>query len=78
MFCCAGVAQKADKICDLDESEFDKMLNINAKSTWLMEKHTALELKKNHGSLILIGSTADLRPRETQEFYGACMAAAAW
>ncbi len=75
VFCCAGVAQKAEMIWDLDESEFDRMFNINTKSTWLMAKYSALELKKNHGSLILIGSTAALRPRATQGLYGASKAA---
>ncbi len=75
VFCCAGVAQKAAMIWDLDESEFDKMMNINTKSSWLMAKYSALELKKNNGSLILIGSTAAVRPRATQGLYGACKAA---
>ena len=75
VFCCAGVAQKAAMIWDLDESEFDKIFAVNTKSTWLMAKYTALELKKNHGSLILIGSTGALRPRATQGLYGASKAA---
>ena len=75
VFCCAGVAQKADMIWDLDESEFDRVMTINTKSAWLMSKYTALELKKNHGSLILVGSTAALRPRATQGLYGASKAA---
>jgi NAD(P)-dependent dehydrogenase (short-subunit alcohol dehydrogenase family) len=75
VFCCAGVAQKAGMIWELDESEYDRVMAVNTKSTWLMAKYTALELKKNHGSLILIGSTAALRPRATQGLYGACKAA---
>ena len=75
VFCCAGIAQKAAMIWDLDESEFDKVFAINTKATWLMAKYTALELKKNHGSLILIGSTGALRPRATQGLYGASKAA---
>jgi NAD(P)-dependent dehydrogenase (short-subunit alcohol dehydrogenase family) len=75
VFCCAGVAQKSGMIWELDESEFDRVMSINTKSTWLMAKYSALELKKNHGSMILIGSTAALRPRATQGLYGACKAA---
>jgi len=75
VFCCAGVAQKTGMIWELDDSEFDRVMAINTKSTWLMAKYSALELKKNHGSLILIGSTAALRPRATQGLYGACKAA---
>ncbi|NLL52077.1 MAG: SDR family oxidoreductase [Peptococcaceae bacterium] len=75
VFCCAGIAQKAGMIWELDESEFDKVMAVNTKSSWLMAKYSALELKKNHGSLILIGSTAAIRPRATQGLYGACKAA---
>ena len=75
VFCCAGAAQKAEMIWDLDESEFDRVFAVNTKSTWLMSKYTALELKKNHGSLILVGSTGALRPRATQGLYGASKAA---
>jgi len=75
VFCCAGVAQKAKMIWELDDSEFDRVLAVNTKSSWLMAKYSALELKKNHGSMILIGSTAAIRPRATQGLYGACKAA---
>ena len=75
VFCCAGAAQDAKMIWDLDESEFDKMFNINTKTGWLMSKYSALELKKNHGSLILVGSTGAIRPRATQGLYGASKAA---
>ena len=75
VFSCAGVAQKGAMIWDLDESEFDRVMNINTKSAWLMAKYSALELKKNGGSMILVGSTAALRPRATQGLYGACKAA---
>ena len=75
VFLCAGVAQKAAMIWDLDDSEFDRVFNVNTKATWLMAKYTALELKKNHGSMILIGSTGAIRPRATQGLYGASKAA---
>lgn len=75
VFCCAGVAQKSGMIWELDDSEFDRVYAVNTKSAWLMSKYTALELKKNHGSLILVGSTAALRPRATQGLYGSCKAA---
>ena len=75
VFSCAGVAQKGGMIWELDESEFDRVMNINTKSAWLMAKYSALELKKNYGSMILVGSTAALRPRATQGLYGACKAA---
>ena len=75
VFCCAGAAQKAEMIWDLDESEFDRIIAVNTKSSWLLSKYSALELKKNHGSLILIGSTGAVRPRATQGLYGASKAA---
>lgn len=75
VFSCAGVAQKGGMVWELDESEFDRVMNINTKSAWLMAKYSALELKKNHGSMILVGSTAAIRPRATQGLYGACKAA---
>jgi NAD(P)-dependent dehydrogenase (short-subunit alcohol dehydrogenase family) len=75
VFCCAGVAQKAAMTWELDDSEFDRVININTKPAWLIAKYSALELKKNHGSLILIGSTGALRPRATQGLYGASKAA---
>jgi len=75
VFCCAGVAQKGKMIWDLEESEFDRVFNLNTKAAWLVSKYSALELKKNHGSLILIGSTGALRPRATQGLYGASKAA---
>ena len=75
VLCCAGVAQKADMIWDLDEGEFDRVFTVNTKSSWLMAKYSALELKKNSGSLILIGSTGAIRPRATQGLYGASKAA---
>ena len=75
VFCCAGAAQKAEMIWDLDESEFDRIFDVNTKSSWLISKYSALELKKNHGSLILVGSTGAVRPRATQGLYGASKAA---
>jgi len=75
VFCCAGIAQDARMIWELDESEFDRIFNINTKTSWLMAKYSALELKKNHGSLILVGSTGAVRPRATQGLYGASKAA---
>ena len=75
VFCCAGAAQKAEMIWDLDESEFDRVFDVNTKTSWMMAKYSALELKKNHGSLILVGSTGAVRPRATQGLYGASKAA---
>ncbi|MCL1828385.1 MAG: SDR family oxidoreductase [Oscillospiraceae bacterium] len=75
VFCCAGIAQQPKMIWELPDEEFDKVVNINFKSAWIVAKYTALELKKNHGSLILIGSTGALRPRATQGLYGAAKAA---
>lgn len=73
-FCTAGKPQTAKMIWELDDSEFDKQVALNSKTAWLCAKYSALELKKNHGSLILIGSTGAIRCRATQGTYGACKA----
>ena len=74
VFCTAGKPQTAKMIWELDDSEFDKQVAMNSKTAWLCAKYSALELKKNHGSLILIGSTGAIRCRATQGTYGACKA----
>lgn len=74
VFCTAGKPQTVKMIWELDDEEFDKQVAINSKSAWLCAKYSALELKKNHGSLILIGSTGAIRCRATQGTYGACKA----
>ena len=74
VFCTAGKPQTVKMIWDLDDEEFDRQITINSKTAWLCAKYSALELKKNHGSLILIGSTGAVRCRATQGTYGACKA----
>lgn len=74
VFCTAGKAQTPSMIWELDDEEFDRQIAINSKSAWLCAKYSALELKKNHGSLILIGSTGAIRCRATQGTYGGCKA----
>ena len=75
VFNCAGLPQKPYLTWELDDDEFDKVMAVNVKSNWLIIKYAGEEIKKNHGNVIMIGSTGAIKPRATQALYAAAKGA---
>ena len=67
----AGTEQKADPIIDLDENEWERVLDINAKGAFLCCKYAAKEMIKSSvkGKIILISSINS--NRTASPLYGA-------
>lgn len=62
----AGVVEKHD-FWNIDESEYDKIMDTNAKGTFFMCQNVARIMKENHikGHILNISSSAALRPAWT-------------
>ncbi|MDR0852672.1 MAG: SDR family oxidoreductase [Clostridiales Family XIII bacterium] len=75
IFNCAGLPQKPYLTWELEDDEFEKVMAVNVKSNWLLLKYAGLELKKNHGNIIMVGSTGAIKPRATQALYAAAKGA---
>ena len=75
VFNCAGLPQKPYLTWELDDNEFEKVMAVNVKSNWLIVKYAGQEIKKNHGNIIMIGSTGAIKPRATQALYAAAKGA---
>ena len=61
---CAGLPQAFIPIEDLEEEQWDQLLNVNAKSVFLTSKYAVPYMKKQEQGVILnIASIASERPR---------------
>lgn len=61
---CAGLPQAFTPIEELDEEQWDRLLNVNTKSVFLTAKYAVPFMKKqNQGVIVNISSIASERPR---------------
>ena len=68
----AGITHMPDFIENITYEEFEKVLNVNVKSVFLMSKAFVPEMKKRKSGVILnIASTAGISPRPRLTWYNA-------
>ena len=66
----AGITHLPEELEKISEEEFDKILNVNAKSVFLMAKVFIPKMKKNkYGVILNIASTAGVSPRPRLSWY---------
>jgi 3-oxoacyl-[acyl-carrier protein] reductase len=68
----AGMSHTRRPMLEVDEAEFDRIMDVNVKSIFLFA-HAVVPLmrKKRSGVIINIGSTAGIRPRPGLTWYNA-------
>jgi 3-oxoacyl-[acyl-carrier protein] reductase len=68
----AGMSHTRRPMLEIDEAEFDRLMDVNVKSIFLFA-HAVVPLmrKKKSGVIINIGSTAGIRPRPGLTWYNA-------
>jgi 3-oxoacyl-[acyl-carrier protein] reductase len=72
----AGYTHKNQPMLDVDEATFDRVLDVNFKSIYLMTLATVPILRaKKRGCIINIGSVSGMRPRPGLVWYSASKAA---
>jgi 3-oxoacyl-[acyl-carrier protein] reductase len=68
----AGVGQLPKPLESVDEAEFDRLLQVNAKSVYLTARHVVPAMKAAGGGAILnIASTGGVSPRPNLAWYNA-------
>jgi 3-oxoacyl-[acyl-carrier protein] reductase len=68
----AGIGHLPQRLEEIDEAEFDRVLNVNAKSVYLTSRHVVPVMKQYGGGVILnIASTAGISPRPGLTWYNA-------
>ena len=68
----AGITHKPKPMEKVTEKEFDKVLNVNAKSVYFCGKYFVPKMKKRKSGVILnVASTAGLSPRPKLNWYNA-------
>ncbi len=68
----AGIGHLPQRLEEIDEAEFDRVLNVNAKSVYLTSRHVVPVMKQSGGGVILnIASTAGISPRPGLTWYNA-------
>ena len=68
----AGITHMPDFIENISYEEFEKVLNVNVKSVFMMSKAFVPEMKKRKSGVILnIASTAGISPRPRLTWYNA-------
>ena len=68
----AGIGHLPQRLEEIDEAEFDRVLNVNAKSVYLTSRHVVPVMKQSSGGVILnIASTAGISPRPGLTWYNA-------
>jgi 3-oxoacyl-[acyl-carrier protein] reductase len=72
----AGMSHSRRPMLEVDEAEFDRLMDVNVKSIFLFA-HAVVPLmrKKKSGVIINIGSTAGIRPRPGLTWYNGSKAA---
>ena len=68
----AGMSHKRRPMLEVEEAEFDRLMDVNVKSIFLFA-HAVVPLmrKRKSGVIINIGSTAGIRPRPGLTWYNA-------
>ncbi len=68
----AGIGHLPQRLEEIGEDEFDRVLNVNAKSVYLTSRHVVPVMKQSGGGVILnIASTAGISPRPGLTWYNA-------
>ncbi len=68
----AGITHKPMPLEDVPETEFDRVMAVNAKSVYLTARHVVPHMKANGtGAILNIASTAGLSPRPGLNWYNA-------
>jgi NAD(P)-dependent dehydrogenase (short-subunit alcohol dehydrogenase family) len=71
-FNCAGLAQSTTSLCDLDATEFDAVMAVNTRGTFLSIKHQVAVMRPQGGGAICnCASSAGLVVSRTQAAYAA-------
>ena len=72
----AGMTHKRRPMLEVDEAEFDRLMDVNVKSIFLFA-HAVVPImrRKKSGVIINIGSTAGIRPRPGLTWYNGSKAA---
>ncbi|WP_267900596.1 SDR family NAD(P)-dependent oxidoreductase [Legionella qingyii] len=72
----AGIEQKPEKIADVTEETWEKLININLKGVWLgMKSQIAYMVKQGGGVIINTASVAALKAVEEIGIYNATKSA---
>lgn len=73
----AGITHRNQSMLEVDEETFDKVYAVNVKALYLMAKATVPAMRaKGGGSVIVVGSTAGIRPRPGLVWYNGSKGAA--
>ena len=68
----AGVTHLPQPMEDVSDADFDRVLNVNAKSVYLMARHFVPKMKTRRSGVILnVASTAGVSPRPNLNWYNA-------
>lgn len=68
----AGITHLPAMMEDVSEEDFDRVLNVNAKSVYLTAKHFVPAMKRRKmGAILNIASTAGVSPRPKLNWYNA-------
>lgn len=68
----AGITHLPTAMEDVSEDDFDRVLNVNAKSVYLTAKHFVPAMKaRQRGAILNIASTAGVSPRPKLNWYNA-------
>jgi len=68
----AGITHLPTLMEDVTEEEFDRVLNVNAKSVFLTAKHIVPHMKsRGTGAILNVASTAGVSPRPKLNWYNA-------
>lgn len=57
----AGIS-KPSALSELSEEDWDRVMNVNLKSAWLLAKASYETLKQNGGSLVVVASMSGIEP----------------
>jgi len=68
----AGVTHLPQPMEDVTDEDFDHVLNVNAKSVYLMARHFVPKMKaRKSGAILNVASTAGVSPRPNLNWYNA-------
>lgn len=70
---CAGIEHRFASMIELEEEEFDKVINVNLKGAWLCMKYQIKQMmrQRNGGSIINISSVSGLKTTPNGSIYSA-------
>jgi 3-oxoacyl-[acyl-carrier protein] reductase len=73
----AGTTHKNQPMLNVDEATFDRVYAVNVKSIYLSARHAVPVFRRQgHGTIIVIASTAGVRPRPGLTWYNGSKGAA--